>query len=760
MSHGDHWQALFGADFSGRMEDGPEQCYETFRTLSLDALRAKLAGVRKERQGARRVQEFHEKELQAALEKTRRISHPEKKLRLKLAKSSYEVEFIAEAKPDFRQWLEKVRNCSHLHLDVKPESHAVEPFYNCRWCGASVACACRYPEDKPVSGSSHHWARREATPNDLFRDIFIRPGICYRCRKDEHLGAAYRYGKDRVERLFWRELVEAERESWAKVRQPDYETAEQLIHANAVGVGKNNFAPVMLAADHSGVIRRILERSLRIKKILRRYGRQDTLKDILIDFVKSYCHAYNDKHNLYPLHDAMYDNDIGYLCCYSELPYTLHLPSSYNDQNMWQSYDLERHPEKIVNLPLPFQLALLAECIKEAPPPIYYDARGRAKEALVPLLQDYDNPGRDLERAMAAVTHQDMGLFLKMLARAWERNPAVVKEKKEEIQRNLEAYRLMWALREYDLYVSGAYSGFENSITKNEALRDWLLASFNLPDTEAFLKEGNIITNVVGMRHIPREGYLDLDRYLGKGGFYLIRERDNPTDANAVVVYLEGFGKTGYLKRPLAAMLAPLMDRGISIAAELSARHYPYYDQDMTLYLRLHKAPAPLKPPDLKKQYRKRPAKKPEFVVVRELSERERALNNAKSNLDDVERWLGEDIGHDRISDKLHTAVMYALESWLHGQSIALDRGNGRHSMSGRFMEAAPGRLRFRVGSVLKKIFLLQRKTSAFDTGWALKHRQDESRKKWRRDAIAAVKQVGTLIRFAEEAETPADKRL
>jgi len=740
-------------------EEGPDEFYKTFSSLSYDGLWAKLSEIRSQRQGDRRVQEFHAQELSAALAKTQRISYPEKSRRLALAKSVYEVDFIAKAKSGFWQWLEKVRDCPHLHLDVKPESHAVEPFYNCRWCGATVACSCRYPEDKPVAGGSQHWARRESTPNDLFRDIFIRPGLCYRCRKDEALGAAYRYGKDRIERLFWRELVEAERESWAKIRQPEFDSVDQIIRANAVSVEKQSFAPTILAGDRGGEISRILERSLRIKKILRRYGRQDAIKDILIDFVKSYCHLYNNRHNFYALYDGMYD-DSGLLCCYSDMPYTLHLPSSYNNPDMWRSYDLERHPENVVSLPLPFQLALLAACIKEAQPPIFYDARGRAKESLSLLLKDYDNPGYDLERAMEAIKYQDTGLFLKMLGRTWERDPSFVKDRKDEIQSNLEANRMLWALREYDLYVAGAYSGFENSIPKNETMRKWLLASFPLSDMEVFLEGGYMITNVVGMLHTPWEAYLDLDRYLGKGGFYLIRERDNPADANAVMVYLEGFGKTGYLKRSVAAMLAPLMERGISIAAEPFARHYPYYDLDMTLYLRLKKASAPLKPPDMEKKYRKSPAKKPEFVVVEEVSERERALNYAKSDLDDADRWLGEDIGHDRIPVKLHDAVMYAMEAWLHGQGMAPDRGNGWYSMKEQFKEEAPDHLRLQVQNALRKISLLQRQTSIFDVGWALKERQDDSRRKWRWEAAVAIKQVGTLIRLIEEAKTLTDENV
>ncbi|MDO8723463.1 MAG: HIRAN domain-containing protein [Syntrophales bacterium] len=156
---------------------------------------------------------------------------------------------------------------------------------------------------------------------------------------------------------------------------------------------------------------------------------------------------------------------------------------------------------------------------------------------------------------------------------------------------------MFWAIWEYDQYVSGNYSGLENRVKKDAGLRKWLLSSLKLPDADAFLKNGEIITNVVGMSHIPWHAYLDLDCYIGKGGFYLLREPNNQSDAKAIMVYLEGFGKAGYIKRPLAAMLAPLMDQGVEIGAELFARHYPYYDLDMTLHLRLKQSTEPLKPP-------------------------------------------------------------------------------------------------------------------------------------------------------------------
>lgn len=731
-------------------EEGPEEFYQTFRALSYNGLWAKLSEIRGQRQGDRRVEEYHEQELSAALAKTQRISHPEKRRRLALAKSVYEVDFIAKAKPGFWQWLEKVRQCPHIHLDMTPGSHAeLEPFYNCRWCGATVACSCRYPEGSTISGISDHWARRESTYNDLFRDIFVRPGICYRCRRDESLGVAYNYGKDRLERLLWRELFHETRHVQSEIRQPDYDAVDQIIRASSRRSSRWEFASVVLTRDASSVIRRALERALRIKKILRKAGHQETIKTILVDFVKSYCRLHKSINNLHALEDELLDDDGDPFDYVDTTPYTLHLPSSYGNQAMWRSYDLERHPEKALDLPYPFQLALLVEFIEEGPEPIHCDARKMAKVRLLPLLDNYDAV-HDFGWAMEAVKCQDIGLFLKMLVLAWEKDQTVLESRRDEIQRNLEKHRMFWAIWEYDLHVSGKYSGLEKSVKKDAGLRKWLLSSFELPGLDTFLKNGDIVTNVVGMSHIPWHAYLDLDLYVGKGGFYLLREPDNTYDHNAIMVYLEGFGKTGYLKRPLAAMLVPLMDRGMEIEAELFARHYPYYDLDMTLHLRLKQATTTMKPPDRTKKYRKRPQKKQKFVVVKQDSGQERTLKTAKASLDDARRWLEKDIGHDRIPDKLHTTVMDAMKAWLYGQSIKPNMGNGWHSMKSQFMETAPDQLRLRVKNALVKSASLEGNVGGVNVGYARQGKHESGRRRWRWDVTVAIKQIGTLIRLME----------
>ena len=80
--------------------------------------------------------------------------------------------------------------------------------------------------------------------------------------------------------------------------------------------------------------------------------------------------------------------------------------------------------------------------------------------------------------------------------------------------------------------------------------------------------------------------------------------------------------------------------------------------------------------------------------------------------------------------------------------------------MRTQFKEEAPDHLRIRVQNLLRTVSLLQGRTNAFDVGWALKGMQDESREKWQREAAAAIKQTGTLIRLIEEAETLTDENV
>jgi len=65
----------------------------------------------------------------------------------------------------------------------------------------------------------------------------------------------------------------------------------------------------------------------------------------------------------------------------------------------------------------------------------------------------------------------------------------------------------------------------------------------------------------------------------GVGDFELVREQDNNYDKNAIKVALFGHFELGYIPRPIAKELAPLMDNGRCFIAEYQFRNQsPYHD--------------------------------------------------------------------------------------------------------------------------------------------------------------------------------------
>jgi len=65
----------------------------------------------------------------------------------------------------------------------------------------------------------------------------------------------------------------------------------------------------------------------------------------------------------------------------------------------------------------------------------------------------------------------------------------------------------------------------------------------------------------------------------GVGDFELVREPDNSYDQNAIKVALFGHFEFGYIPRPIANELAPLMDAGRHLEAEyISRNEHPKYD--------------------------------------------------------------------------------------------------------------------------------------------------------------------------------------
>ena len=88
------------------------------------------------------------------------------------------------------------------------------------------------------------------------------------------------------------------------------------------------------------------------------------------------------------------------------------------------------------------------------------------------------------------------------------------------------------------------------------------------------------IIRLAGVSHGDCQKNIKLYAGPGVGDFELIREPDNPHDKNAIRVALFGHFKLGYIPRPIARELAPLMDSGRHFVAEYEFRNQsPNYGQ-------------------------------------------------------------------------------------------------------------------------------------------------------------------------------------
>lgn len=95
------------------------------------------------------------------------------------------------------------------------------------------------------------------------------------------------------------------------------------------------------------------------------------------------------------------------------------------------------------------------------------------------------------------------------------------------------------------------------SMSRSQAFKTaWAMAKARLVEKVAGVQFGRRQTALAHLTQYPEDAVR----------LHLIRERDNLYDVNAVAVSAEVLGKgqykMGYLNRPAAALVAPVMDRG------------------------------------------------------------------------------------------------------------------------------------------------------------------------------------------------------
>lgn len=551
-----------------------------FKSISFLFFKKKLNRCRNEKKDIRRCNKrSQENYCNARSDALGKIKDEQIRYWLLKAESINDVEFIVKAQDSFWKWLENVKICSHLHLELITDSNGFAPLYNCRCCGAYVGCTCffRNPNSWPVNQyiSVRPSALSDFIPYRVFKEVFIRPNVCYRCRKDEDMAAPRAYGKNKIEKVYWRELFAEESKAWAFLRGKEFQTGDEIINYSKNTQPVSLLFLAILNDDKDEVIKRILDRTLYVKNRLRKIGVSASVKEILGYAVHKACYLYNNQYKL----DEINDKATGI----KEKPQTIYLPGFHSNKEMIKDLGLLENPDKIKEMSLVFKIDVLREFLIEE---VSVNDK-EVKTLAISQVKVFEfDPASEFQRVLDAARIKDIYLFLKTIQKIWQKDKVFLISKKEDLSNIITDNSMEWAIVEYELFCEGNYSGFGFGLECNRDLLAWLKANVCIPKFMDMLHKGNIITNIVGMRFIEWAKYLRLDEYLNDKMVTLIREPNNQHDENAIAAETESFGRLGYIKRSVAKILAPIMDNEVKLQAEIFARYYTN-ETDTTIFLKM-----------------------------------------------------------------------------------------------------------------------------------------------------------------------------
>lgn len=551
-----------------------------FKSISFLFFKEKLVRCKNEKKDIRRcIKKSQENYCNARSDALGKIKDEQIRYWLLKAESINDVEFIVKAQDSFWKWLENVKICSHLHLELITDSNGFAPLYNCRCCGAYVGCTCffRNPNSWPVNQyiSVRPSALSDFIPYRVFKEVFIRPNVCYRCRKDEDMAAPRAYGKNKIEKVYWRELFAEESRAWAFLKGKEFQTGDEIINYSKNAQPVSLLFPAILNDDKDEVIKRILDRALYVKNRLRKIGVSASVKEILGYAVHKACYLYNNQYKRDEKKDKLID--------LKEKPQTIYLPGFHSNKAMLKDLGLLENPDKIKEMSLVFKIDVLREFLIEE---VSVNDK-EVKTLAISQVKVFEfDPASEFQRVLDAARIKDIYLFLKTIQKIWQKDKVFLISKKEDLSNIITDNSMEWAIVEYELFCEGNYSGFGFGLECNRDLLAWLKANVCIPKFMDMLHKDNIITNIVGMRFIEWAKYLRLDEYLNDKMVTLIREPNNQHDENAIAAETESFGRLGYIKRSVAKILAPIMDNEVKLQAEIFARYYTN-ETDTTIFLKM-----------------------------------------------------------------------------------------------------------------------------------------------------------------------------
>ncbi|WP_420886076.1 HIRAN domain-containing protein [Candidatus Brocadia sinica] len=389
------------------------------------------------------------------------------------------------------------------------------------------------------------------------------------------MAAPRAYGKNKIEKVYWRELFAEESKAWAFLRGKEFQTGDEIINYSKNTQPVSLLFLAILNDDKDEVIKRILDRTLYVKNRLRKIGVSASVKEILGYAVHKACYLYNNQYKRDEKKDKLID--------LKEKPQTIYLPGFHSNKEMIKDLGLLENPDKIKEMSLVFKIDVLREFLIEE---VSVNDK-KVKTLAISQVKVFEfDPASEFQRVLDAARIKDIYLFLKTIQKIWQKDKVFLISKKEDLSNIITDNSMEWAIVEYELFCEGNYSGFGFGLECNRDLLAWLKANVCIPKFMDMLHKGNIITNIVGMRFIEWAKYLRLDEYLNDKMVTLIREPNNQHDENAIAAETESFGRLGYIKRSVAKILAPIMDNEVKLQAEIFARYYTN-ETDTTIFLKM-----------------------------------------------------------------------------------------------------------------------------------------------------------------------------
>ncbi|NUO10457.1 MAG: hypothetical protein HUU08_17680 [Candidatus Brocadia sp.] len=144
------------------------------------------------------------------------------------------------------------------------------------------------------------------------------------------MAAPRAYGKNKIEKIYWRELFAEESKVWAFLRGKEFQTGDEIINYSKSTQPSSSLFYAILNDDKDEIIKRILDRALYVKKRLRKIGVSASVKEMLEYAAHKACYLYINQYKPDEEKDKLID--------LREKPQNIYLPGFHSNKAMLKTW--------------------------------------------------------------------------------------------------------------------------------------------------------------------------------------------------------------------------------------------------------------------------------------------------------------------------------------------------------------------------------------------------------------------------------------